>query len=322
MFGIKAIAPFFPGKSVSAQDLPDRQGLPETEGEYYDTVGVKSIFVADDHKAYDLALGASKKLLDETGLQGQDIDLIIYIKPRLPEYLISSEAARLQKDLEAPKALCYAISDLGCADMSMAVKQAMDFLKANRSAENVLIAYGCRKYAPRRFRYPVTITGDGGLALMIGRTEDNEILDVEIQVDGNYWDLFKLDYVDKRYEELQEECSNVRKYGFELAIESKNRFQELNKEVLERNDLEKGDIQHFLLQNISARAYEFYQMAFDVKISPVCGVNLGQYGHLGPSDVILNVHTGLANGLFQKGERLLVMNNSPVAVWSSILIQI
>jgi 3-oxoacyl-[acyl-carrier-protein] synthase-3 len=37
---------------------------------------------------------------------------------------------------------------------------------------------------------------------------------------------------------------------------------------------------------------------------------------------MLNYQAGLETGLFQKGEYVLVMNNSPVASWSNILIEV
>jgi 3-oxoacyl-[acyl-carrier-protein] synthase-3 len=322
MIGIKAIAPYITGQRVAAAALAEKGDLAGAELEYYNTVGIETVYVAEQHTGYQLARAAAQQLLDETGLEAETLDLIIYIKSRLPEYLVSSEATRLQHELGATNALTYSLSDLGCADMSMALKQAADFLKANPHAENVLICYGCKPASPLRYRYPVTINGDGGLALVVCRTGENQLLDIEIRADGRFWDLFRLEYQHRTFPEYREDLTNPRRYGFELAMESRNVFQELNEKVLLRNRLGREQIGHYLLQNLSQRAYAFYEMAFEIKISPVCAYNLARYGHLGPADVMLNYFTGVESGLFKKGDTVLVMNNSPVAVWSSILMRV
>jgi 3-oxoacyl-[acyl-carrier-protein] synthase-3 len=322
MIGIKTIASAFPESMLPAGEIPGRKKLNSQELEYFNGVGIETVPVSTDQNGYPLAKAAAEKLLDKSNITGDDIDLIIFIQCRLPEYFMSSYSARLQNELKAKKALVMSISDLGCADMSMALKLAKDFLIANRQAENVLICYGNTPYSSSRYRFPVTIYGDAGIAVLVGRTDENKIVDVDIRVDGKYWDLFKVEYRDKKFEDYKEECTSLRKYGFELAIESKMRFTGINNDILKRNGLNREDIRHYILQNISVRAYEFYETAFSVSLSPVCRYNLRQYGHLGPADIMLNYQAGIDKGLFQRGDKVLIMNNSPVAAWSAVVIEV
>jgi 3-oxoacyl-[acyl-carrier-protein] synthase-3 len=322
MAGIHSIKTFTPGAPVSIQDLHEKEMLEEKELEYFTTCGIGTIYDASGFSSYDLAKGACEKLLQETGTEASSIDFIIYIQSRLPDQLVSSEATRLQYDIKATNALSFSISSLGCADSSMALKLAKDLLTANRKAGNVLICYGNKPVSPYRFRHPVTIVGDGGVAALITRTTDNTIADIQIETNGYYWDLFKMEYRNKCFDEYKEVCSDTRKYGFELAIESKNRFFDMNGAILARHNLTAQDINHYILQNISCRSYEYYQSAFDIRISPLCGMNLTRLGHLGAGDIFLNYQSGLESGIFGKGEKVLIMNNSPVAAWSSILIDV
>lgn len=321
MIGIQHIKAFVPGQRIPATNLPEYAALSAAEQEYFGVMGIESYFDAGTASAFDLARRAADELLAESGVEAAELDAIIYIRPRIPERFIASEATRLQHELAADKAIAFGLADLGCADSTMALKLARDMLTANRRARYVLIAYGHKQYAPRRFRMPVTIQGDGGVAALVGRTERNAIVDLEIESNGRYWDLFSMSYRDRPFDEYEELCSDMRKYGFELAMESKNRFEEVNQRLLERNEHSYGDMQHILLQNISQRAYEYYEMAFEIAISPVCKHNLARYGHLGCADILINYATGLEAGLFQQGDFVLVMNNSPVAAWSSLLLQ-
>ncbi len=322
MIGIKAIKSYFVGNKISLENLPEATLLKGEELDHYNTTGIKTVYDSGDISSYQLALGAAQKILDEEEMSPESIDIIIYIKSRVPDFLISSEATRLKHDLKTEKALTFSISDLGCVDSTMAIKLAKELLIANTSAQNVLITYGSKQFTPSRFRFPVTITGDGGVACIIGRTEQNKIIDVQIDSNGNYWDLFKLEYKDRSFEEYQETCSDIRKYGFELALESRNRFMDLNQKIAADNGRELANVNHFLMQNITIRAYDYYQDAFGFKLSPFCRMNLSQYGHLGAADILLNYQTLQQAKILKKGATVIVMNNSPVAAWSSILIEV
>jgi 3-oxoacyl-[acyl-carrier-protein] synthase III len=322
MVGIKAIATSFGNRQIQADDLIAGGTLAPGEEAYFREVGINTIYAAEQFSGYDMAKQATLKLMENTGIAGTEIDLIIYIQSRLPQYLMSSSAARLQFETGAVNAVAFGLSDLGCTDMTMAIKLGRDFLMANKQAETVLISYGNSAYTPSRFRFPVTINGDGGVALLLTRTSDNEVVDINMKVQGNYWDLFQVDFHEKKFTEYQEYCTSLRKYGFELAIESKIQLLKLKQQILMQNGLDKKDVQHFILQNLSLRSYEFYETSFDIKLSEVCRYNLKKYGHLGPADVMLNYQAGLERGLFKKGELVLIMNNSPVASWSNILVKV
>lgn len=322
MIGIQEIVTAFPDKKIKVEDIPGTRDLSQAQKDYFNHVGIETVVAADHASGYDLAKEASFLLLEKVGIEASEIDFIILIQSRLPDFFMSSSGTRLQQELGANNAVTFSISDLGCVDMTLALKLAKDLLESNEMAENVMICYGNTPYSASRYRYPVTIYGDAGIALLIGREEKNQIIDITIQSSGAYWDLFKVQHKDRLYADYTEECSDTRKYAFELAVESKIRFTEINDNLLDRNEWRKEDVDHFLLQNISSRSYQFYESAFDIKLSQVCEFNLKQYGHLGPIDVMLNYQTGLEKGLFNPGDCVLIMNNSPVAAWSSMLLRV
>ncbi len=321
MINIHAIREYIAGTRYPAGDLPEYGALSDAEREYFDQMGIDAFYDAEGLSAYDLAHRAAEEVMAQAGVAGDEIDCIIYIRPRIPETFISSEATRLQYALGAERALTFALGDLGCVDSTAALRLAQDILKANRRARYVLIAYGHRQYSPRRFRMPVTIQGDGGIAALVGRGENNALVDIEIESNGRYWDLFAMEYRDRTFAEYVEQVSDPRKYGFELAVESKNRFVDLNTRLLQRNGLSVGEVPHIMMQNIARRAFDYYEMALNCSISPVCKLNLSQYGHLGCADILLNYKTGLDTGMINPGESVLLMNNSPVAAWSGVLLR-
>ena len=320
--GVKSIELWFPSNSCNVQQLISEADFGSEAKVYFQELGVDSIQIAPPGSGYDLAKNAGKKLLSKESIDPKDIDLLIMIQSRLPTHLISSESARLQYELGLDNADVVSVSGLGCADMTMAMKLARNHLIATAESEHVLICFGCSAYMPSRFRYPVTINGDGGIAILIGRAETMQILDVAFKTNGKYWDLFKIDYQESHFELYKEECKSEKTYGFELAIESRNNFKELNESLLRKNGLEWDQIDHVIMQNLSSRAYEYYGEALGMDISPICAFNLSQFGHLGPMDIFLNMHAGITDHFFQQDDYVLIMNNSPVAAWSTIIIKI
>jgi 3-oxoacyl-[acyl-carrier-protein] synthase-3 len=149
-----------------------------------------------------------------------------------------------------------------------------------------------------------------------------ELLDVLLETDGRYWDLFRVEFRDRPPEQWEEACADVPTYSLKLAVESRNRFAALNSRLLERHGLGIEDVDHFVMQNISIGALRFYEQGLGVRFASACAQNLRSYGHLGPADVLLNLRTGLATDEFAPGETVLVMNNSPAAAWSSALVRL
>lgn len=321
MIGIEHIATFFGTRRLRVRDLPERPELSDEERTLLDNLGIESVVADDGYDGLDLALEAARRLISTNGLDPQEIDLVLLLEGRAPSQLMASGAARLQAAVGASQALAFTLGDLGCVSIAAALEMVQGLLANGR--KRALIAYGSRPATPRRFRYPVTVLGDGGFALTV--TQDaarNRILSHRVEVNGDYWDLFSVDVRDKAPGEWRESCKSVQVYSFGLAIESRNRFRRLNERVLGEAGLAPADIRHHLMQNISVGAFGFYESFLGIEFADGCFENLERYGHLGPMDVILNLQAGLTSGAFRPGDRVLMMNNSPVAAWSSTVLQI
>jgi 3-oxoacyl-[acyl-carrier-protein] synthase III len=76
------------------------------------------------------------------------------------------------------------------------------------------------------------------------------------------------------------------------------------------------------MQNLSEGAFTFYEETLGIEFAPACRRNLRRFGHLGPIDVILNLHTELQSGSIENGDRILILNNAPVAAWSVMLFEV
>lgn len=320
--GLGAIAMLVPHEETLTVELPERARLPEAEKAVFDRTGIETIRQAPGVTETDLAARAGTRALERARVSPDDLDLVILLEGRRPQYLVASEATRLQREVGARRAIAFSVAGLGCVSVCAAFALSQSWLSTHPRAPHVLIAGGSRPISPRRYRHPVTILGDGGGAVLFTRESAAHLIDLRLETDGQFWDLFRVDYANTPPSDWAEICSDLREYSFTLAMASRNRFAEINRQMLSAAGLQLSDVDHFVMQNISVGAFRFYEEAFGVKFAAACYDNLKRYGHLGAIDVFANLEAGVSTGEFRSGDLVMVMNNSPAAAWSSFLLRV
>lgn len=321
MISLGPVSTAFPESTVAIADLAELSDLPPARRAHALSLGITSVHCADDAAEHDLAAAAAHGAIERAGLVASELDALLLVGGRAPRYLLASEATRLQQRLGADRAFVAGIGELGCASISAAFTLAAALLRGDARCRTVLVVAAAT--APTRFRYraPMTILGDGAAAVVLGGGDTGryQLVDHEMRSDGRYADLFRIDYRDVPSDQWRETCADEATYSFRLAVESRNRFTALNRELLSRNGLQMRDLGSVLMQNLSAGAFAFWEEALDVGIDPACHRNLAGFGHLGSADVLVNLD--LAARTREPGEHLLLLNSSPVAAWSTSLLR-
>lgn len=312
---------WFPDTVQPLEKLVDWDRLPEPLRRHARALGIVSVRTADGLTESDLAVRAAEAALREAGTEAAALDALLLVQGRAPEYLMASEATRVQHRIGAHRALVSGVGDLGCVSVSAAFSIGTALLRGMPGFRKVLVVATSKAATHSRYRPPMTIVGDGAAAVLLtlGETGPYELVDQALRTDGAFADLFRIDYRDVPERDWAEECVNETDYTFRLAMRSRKEFVAINDELLRGNALSSGDIATHLMQNLSGSAYGFWQEALGVHVDPVCGRNLARYGHLGPVDVLLNMADAAQS--LPSGAHALVMNSSPVAAWSSWLVR-
>ncbi len=321
MVAISEIVTVLPDERVPLSELAERAELSEPELATMDGLGVAAIRDAGRRSSTDLATEAARRLLDVRGSAPAPGALIL-VGGRYPERLMASAATRAQRDAGLRDAISLGVGELGCVSVSAALLVGRGLLAADPALTGVLLAHGSTPPGPRRFRRPVTVNGDGAMAMHLAADGPLRVIDMALETNGEYWDLFQVDYLDRPFESWTEVCTDTRRYSFSLAVESQKRFAGMIDTVLSRQDRTIEDVDHFVMQNLSMGAFEFYEHAFDISVAGACRRNLREYGHVGSTDIALNLQAGMADGDFQPGDLVLVLNNAPVAAWSVLLLEV
>jgi 3-oxoacyl-[acyl-carrier-protein] synthase-3 len=318
VIALRAVASYLPERTVAVADLPELAGMSDAERETCLALGIDRVPADDSLTAVDLASRAAGQALADAGMTAAEVGALIVIESRAPEALVASEATRLQAAIGAHRALSFTVGGVGCASIAPGLLAARGLLCADPELANVLVVHGSKPATPHRYRHPVTVNGDCGQAVLVARDGPVRVRDILMETSGRYWDLFRVDYRDRPWEQWREECTDVPAYSFELAVETRNRLRSLHTALLRRNGIRADGSALYVGQNLSLGALRFAQDALDIKLANACFDNLRRYGHLGPNDALLNLYTALAA---EPAAQAVVFNVSPAAAWSALLVE-
>ncbi|WP_247597738.1 3-oxoacyl-ACP synthase [Streptomyces sp. RKND-216] len=319
---VRGAAWHVPEAATPVPELPELASLNEEERRACLALGVDRIHADDALDSTALAEGAARQVLDQAGLPPGDLGGLIVVESRAPETLLSSEATRLQRRLGADAAITFTVGGLGCVSVTPALLAARGLLCADPGLGDVLVVHGSKPAGAGRYRHPVTVNGDGGQALLVSRRGPVRLLDIVQETNGDHWDLFHVAYRDRPADQWREECRDLPTYSFRLAMETRGRLSALLSSLLERNGLGLGDVRGYVSQNLSAAGFRFTEESLGIELLPVCRDNLRRFGHLGPNDVFLNLYTARERGQLVEGDRAVLINVSPVAAWSVLLVEL
>jgi 3-oxoacyl-[acyl-carrier-protein] synthase III len=315
---IRSAAWYMPEHTLPIADV---RTLDETERATRDALGIDTVRADDRLSSVTLAERAALRALEQAGLDARDLGALVTVESRVQETFLSSEATRLQHWLGADNATTFSVGGLGCVSITPALLTARGLLAADPALDHVLVVHGSKPAAALRYRHPVTVNGDAGQALLLSRSGRTRVLDIAQLTNGRYWDLFHVDYRDRPTTQWREQCTEPSTYTFRLAMETRNRLSAMLDDLLRRNGIGRGDIAGFVSQNLSAGSFTFLEDALDIELLPACRENLRQYGHLGPNDVFLNLCTALDRKELAPGGLAVLINVSPVAAWSLLLVE-
>ncbi|MEV5576526.1 3-oxoacyl-[acyl-carrier-protein] synthase III C-terminal domain-containing protein [Spirillospora sp. NPDC052269] len=309
-----------PGR-VALSDLPELDELDDRELAACLALGIERVAVGEGLTAVDLAARAGRHALATAGVDPAELAGLIMVEPRAPGALSSSEATALQAALGADRAAAFSVGGLGCASIVPALRAAAGVLATDPRAPYVLVVHGAKPVTARRYRHPVTVNGDAGQAVLVGRDGPLRVRDILLETSGAYWDLFRVDYRNQEPGRWREECTDLPKYSFRLAVETRKRLAALHDRLLENNGVRREDVSCYVGQNLSTAALRVVAESLGVRISEVCADNLREYGHLGPGDAFFNLSTAIDRGELPEGGLAVVLNMSPAAAWSAMLVE-
>jgi len=294
-------------------------GIVETSDEWISSrTGIRERRIAAEHEAMsDLSLPASRIALEEAGVRGADLDVII-VATVTPDMAFPATAALLADELGAGDAAAYDLS-AGCTGFMYALAQAYGML-AGGLAERALVVGGdiLSRILDWTDRSTLVLFGDGAGAVVLERVESGGFLGFELGADGAGGKELLLPGSGSRISEnghryLTMNGREVFKFATRVMVSSAEA-------VLEECGKTVEDVDVYVPHQANVRIIDHAARKLGIPEEKVV-VNVDRYGNTSSGSIPLALADAAADGRLKPGKLVLMTGMGAGLTWGSALIE-
>jgi 3-oxoacyl-[acyl-carrier-protein] synthase-3 len=264
---------------------------------------------ADDDTARMAEISAARAALDDAGVRGEDVEVVISV-PSLPDRISLSPAPAIVHALGAQKAFGIGL-DGACASSMGALDIAISYVESGR-ARYVLLTQSHLITRAHPLMHPVSPNlGDGATAMVVGKTEGRGIVATRLISHGEFYDavgLRRRPGDDAPWWQPGGAIS-LGAYDSEKArtlVQDTVRIGVLTvREILDRANMAPSDVSVF--SSVQPRRWVPHAIAEAVGLPATSVVEtFRELAHLGPCGPIANLNAARRSGLLKSGARVVM----------------
>jgi len=320
--GIVDYVTYTPDKLMTADELSHLVNIPADV--LRDKMGIRHIHVGDsiNDQPGKMAVKCAKALIEKTGIDPLDIDMILYAGETYAEYICWTVGIMVQDAIGAKNAYAWDLS-FRCAGLPLAMKIAKDMMTADEKLINVLICCGNNNAQLVDYKDPnqsfMFNMGPGAFAMLLRRGyEANQVLGTGIITDSQFHsDVIGMTggsqqpLTQEMVLEMAADPEKTRRFNLltlpdaagmkkRLAAASLPNFANSVRMACEQSGITPADINFIGVVHIGNRAH--YALLDELGIDHDKTVFLWDDGHCGQVDPLLAVDYGLREGKIKDGD--------------------
>jgi 3-oxoacyl-[acyl-carrier-protein] synthase-3 len=310
---IIGVGSYLPKNILTNKDL--EESLDTTDEWITSRTGIKQRhIVSKNEDTSDLALEASLMAIRDSGIDKDDIDLII-VATTTPDKVFPSTACILQAKLKIKECPAFDIQAV-CSGFIYALSIADNFIKTN-SAKNILVvgADSMSKITDYKDRSNAILWGDGAGAVILSASDNLGILSTHIHSDGKFENL--LHVPKKNDSSLVDTIEMQGSQVFKMAV---NTLDKIVDETLLANNLQKKDIDWLVPHQANIRILEATARKLDMDMSKVI-VTIDKHGNTSAASIPLALDQGVKENKIKPGNLILMEAFGGGFTWGSALIR-
>jgi 3-oxoacyl-[acyl-carrier-protein] synthase III len=322
--GLAATASYLPERWMDAAEIAERSGIPaQVLVEKFGLRG-KHIAAPDEHVS-DLAVTAAERLLAESGIEAESIDVVMYFGSMWRDYAVWQAAPHIAYRLGASRAVAIEYDNVSHGT-PMALRVARDLLRAEPELQSVLLVAACREsylldYGNERSRFMFNF-GDGAVAgLLVADAVRNEVLGAHAITNGAYSLQVKISAggsVDPEgYRFLDVSDPAEMKDG--LDQESLPNFVAAARGAAERSGLALADVDFLCL--LHTKRSMFQTLLGELGMREDQAVYLDDTGHMSGVDPLLALDRASRDGRVQDGDVVLLLSAGTGYTWAATIVR-
>jgi 3-oxoacyl-[acyl-carrier-protein] synthase III len=306
--------------------VPDRVVTNDELSQHVDTsdewiierTGIRERRIAAPEEALsDLALPAARAALEQAGLEGKDIDLII-VATVTPDMAFPSTAALVADQLGATDAAAYDLS-AGCTGFMYALAQGYGMLAGGLTKRALVIGGDVlSKILDWSDRSTLVLFGDGAGAVVLEAAAEQGFLGFELGADGGGGTSLWLPGSGSRAFEDPERF--VKMNGREVFKFATRILVQSAEDLLARCEVTIDDVDLYIPHQANVRIIEHATRKLGVPSDRVV-INVDRYGNTSSGSIPLALADALADGRLRPGQLVLMTGMGAGLTWGSALMR-
>jgi 3-oxoacyl-[acyl-carrier-protein] synthase III len=322
--GLIATASYLPERWMTAAEVAERSGIPEQV--IVEKFGLRGKHVAapDEHVS-DLSVRAIERLLEETGTDPKEIDVVMYYGSMWRDYPVWQVAPYIAHRVGATNAFAVEYANVSHGT-SIALRMARDLLRAEEELKTVLLVAACREsylldYTNERSRFMFNF-GDGAVAgLLRGDADRNEVLGAHAITNGAYSLQVKVpgggsvDPDGYRYLDVQD----PREMKGGLDQESLPNFLAAARGAAERSGLTLDQVD--FVCPLHTKRSMFVALLSELGMREDQAVYLDDTGHMSGVDPLLGLDRAVRDGRVRDGDTVLLLSAGTGYTWAAAVVR-
>jgi len=320
----RSIGAYAPEKILTNEELSK---MVDTSDEWITKrTGIKERRIASENEfTSDLGTKAAQKAIERSGVNPEDIDLVVCATISPDYFCMPSTATIISHKLGLKNVMAFDIS-AACTGFVFTLSIAKAFIESGMK-KNVLIIGTEKLSAITDYsdRGTCILFGDGAGAAMICATEDkNEaIIDVHTGADGEYADLLMTPNggsgsANDSLDQEAERCFMQMKGNETFKVAVRTLTKDV-KEILEDNNISSESIKHFVPHQANLRIIKAVGDALKLAQEQVV-LTVAKYGNTSSASVPMAINEIYESGDLKAGELMLLDAFGGGLTWGSALV--
>ena len=271
---------------------------------------------ADNEFTSDLAYKAGLEALQSAGLTPNDIDLVL-VGTTTPDLIFPNVACLVQDKLGIKACPAFSV-EAACSGFLYGLVVADQFLRLGQARRALVIgAETMSRIMDWTDRETCVLFGDGAGAVILEASESPGIIYSTLGADGRYRDLL---YASSGVSLRQREGAALRMKGNEVFKVAVKTLENLVDDVVEKNNLEKGQIDWLIPHQANIRIISATAKRLELPMERVI-LTVREHGNTSAASVPMALDTAIRDGRIKRGDLLLLEAFGGGFTWGASLIR-
>jgi 3-oxoacyl-[acyl-carrier-protein] synthase-3 len=319
---ITAVSHYLPERRVTNKDL---EKIVDTSEEWIvERTGIhERRFAAKGQATSDLGAAAAMRLLQQRGIDANEIDLII-VATVTPDMFFPSSACLVQTKIGAKKAWGFDLSG-ACSGFVYAVATAEQFIASGRHSKVLVVgADVMTSIIDFQDRATCVLFGDGAGAVLLEPAEDGEqgIIDFMLRCDGSGGHFLHMpgggslnpasaETVAKKMHYVHQDGRNV----FKFAVRG---MADISEEILAKHGLSVSDLKLYIPHQANLRIIKAAVEKMGLHESQVA-INIDRYANTTAGTIPICLSEAVESRTIQAKDLILIASFGAGFTWGSLL---